>query len=98
MIKAAQLNNTILTGFLGMATQIDTQDNEGKTALMYSVINGNFDFAKDFLIELSGANPSIKDNQGMTAADYAAQHPPNTPGAQEFIDSSMSAALDRLNI
>jgi len=49
--------------------KINAQDNEGKTALIYSVINGYNEIGKDLLG--AEADPDIKDREDQTALSYA---------------------------
>ena len=48
--------------------KIDSQDNEGRTALMYAVMNNSV--AKAALLVKMGADPKLKDRSGKVAAKY----------------------------
>ena len=54
------------------ATNINTQNSQGQTALMHSCIHGSGDIFT-FLME-NNADIKVKDNSGKTALDYAIKH------------------------
>jgi hypothetical protein len=54
---------------LKQGSDVNTQDEEGKTALMYAVMNSHTDVIRQLLE--AGADVAIKDNGGDTASDLA---------------------------
>jgi ankyrin repeat protein len=74
-------------------TNINTQNNEGQTALMHSCIYGSGDIFT-FLME-NNADIKVKDKSGKTALDYAIEH--NRPKMIKFLllsDTSANLSLD----
>jgi ankyrin repeat protein len=61
----------IIEDLVKAGAKVDTQNNEGETALMLAVKSGNEHFVKTLLSK--GANPSIKNNKGLKAVYYAAK-------------------------
>lgn len=54
--------------FLVRKENVDAQNTDGATALMYAIDYANFDIARD-LIEKYGADPRIKNNEGKSILD-----------------------------
>lgn len=59
----------IIEELISAGTDVNTQNNDGETALILAVKAGNAHFAETLLT--NGANPNIKDKKGRTAKDYA---------------------------
>lgn len=78
LINASELGEVAIVKFLvsydtgaGAAIDIDAVDNDGKTALIKSVIYGNSSIVKSIVDK--GANLNIKDNNKKTALIYASE-------------------------
>ena len=54
---------------LALGIDINIQDEEGNTALMYASYKEHIEIVKELI--KSGANVNIKDRKGKTALDYA---------------------------
>ncbi|TKZ29069.1 ankyrin repeat domain-containing protein [Brachyspira catarrhinii] len=56
-----------------LGPNIDYQDNDGLTALMWASANGYLEIV-EYLIREKSANPNIKNNKGKTALDLAKEN------------------------
>ena len=72
--------NNIAKIYLSHGANIEAKDNWGRTALMYTLVNSNFEGAK-LLLE-NNADVSAKDNEGRTALFYT-----YSPEAVELLHS-----------
>lgn len=59
------------------AEHLNKRDIDGRTLLMLAAHGKNIDIVRTLLSE--GANPNMRDNEGSTAAFFAASGPPNNP-------------------
>jgi ankyrin repeat protein len=62
-------NKVIIEKLISKKADLDQQDIQGKTALIYAAFNNNFEIAQ-FLVK-AGANSKLADNEKRTALDYA---------------------------
>lgn len=91
LMEAAGRGDTDYLAFLlAHGAAVNAQDNKGKTALMLTAHLDYSDAGTDWqqqrraslrLLRKHGANPSIRDKHGRTAAGYFNAHPPKPLGA-----------------
>lgn len=94
LIKATQKNNRVILYHLiqNSTLDINTQDEYGKTALIYSIIHNN-QTCFNLLINIPGINIYITDKNNLSAIDYAIKHYPKSSITDKLLRCIMTNKL-----